>query len=82
MLSKADETFVIVETLICLLQISHLNSNCLPQVADVRGGHCDIIFLVVKNDRLKIGYKMAHKMKTGHYFFEKSILAQCTCINC
>ena len=69
MRSKADETFVIVETLICPLQISHLNSNCSPRVADVRGGHCDIIFLV-KNDRLKIGYKMADKMKTGHYFFE------------
>ena len=68
MRSKADETFVIVETLICPLHISHLNSNCLPHVADVRGGHCDIIFLV-KNDGLKIGYKMAHKMKTGHYFF-------------
>ena len=25
--SKADETFVIVETLICLLQISHLTHN-------------------------------------------------------
>ena len=47
-----------------------LNSNCLHQVADVRGGHCDIIFLVVKNYGLKIGYKTAHKMKTGHYFFE------------
>ena len=47
-----------------------LNSNCLPQVADVRGGYWDIIFLVVKNDGLKIGYKIAHKMKAGHYFFE------------
>ena len=60
MRSKADET--------CYSR--NINSNCLPQVADVRGGHCDIIFLVVKNDGLKIGYKMAHKMKTGHYFFE------------
>ena len=40
------------------------------KVADVTGGHCDIIFCVVKNDGLKIGYKMAHKMKTRHYFVE------------
>ena len=36
MRSKADETFVVVETLICPLQIPHLTHNLWPNIADLQ----------------------------------------------